>query len=189
MVDKTNLSELAHTLNDNHIKWGIGGSYLLKIYDLVDDPNDLDLWVDPIDIVRVREIFDQYDEIYTSIPLPPNLHYKIKYRNTEVDFVGCFSVKPNQRSFKYNISPTNIKMIQLDEIEVPCTYLEDWYIVYRLLKRDEKAEMIKKFFKKHSFELSHSAIDDSIEISNLPKYLTKEVYNIVNNINQLTFFE
>ena len=190
MVDKVVLKELVEVLNREHITWGIGGSYLLKIHDLIDNPNDLDLWVSQDDMIQLRNRFRNYQELKTNVPLPPELHYKILYNNVEVDFVACFKIRPNQYSFEYNISPNNIKMIKLpDGIEVPCTYLEDWYIVYKLLKRNEKARIIENFFMKNKLTLSNGVINESMDLSVLPKYIKREVNEFVNNVLQLSFFD
>lgn len=190
MVDKSILKELADTLNEHNLTWGIGGSYLLKLYDLIDNPNDLDLWVIQDNIVELRRIFSNYTEIKTNIPLPSHLHYKIMYKGLEVDFVACFMIKPNQYAFEYNISPSNIKTINLsNDVELPCTYLEDWYVVYKLLKREEKAQLIKDFFEKNKLTLSEKAIRESLNISILPKYISHDVYKLVDDIMQISFFD
>lgn len=192
MINKIIVKRITEELNTLGIVWGVGGSYLLNIYELIDNPNDLDLWVSPNDMENVRNYFFKCQEIKTDVPLPPELHYKILYDNLEVDFVACFRVKPNQYEFEYNINPQNIKLVKLrDGIELPCTYLEDWYIVYKLLKRDDKAKLIENFFNKNKLKFSADVIQsylysDSIK---LPKYITSNVQKLVQKATQLSFFD
>ena len=74
MIDFAILKELSEQLNHHNITWGIGGSCLLMLYNLYSEPNDLDLWVQPDDMLKVRELFAAYEEIQTDIPLPEELH-------------------------------------------------------------------------------------------------------------------
>lgn len=190
MLDKKIIKEVTEILNRSNVIWGVGGSYLLKIYDLIDDPKDLDLWVSTNDISKLRKIFSEYQEIKTEVPLPPELHYKILYKNLEVDFVACFIIKPNQYEFKYNIKPQNIRIVKLKNgIELPCTYLEDWYIVYKLLKRNDKAKIIEDFFYKNKMTFSDNVIQSYKNSDNikLPKYITENIQSIVSNAMQLSF--
>lgn len=192
MINKIIIKRITEELNTLGIVWGVGGSYLLNIYELIDNPNDLDLWVSPNDMETVRNYFFKYQEIETDVPLPPELHYKILYNNLEVDFVACFKVKPNKYEFEYNIKPQNIKLVKLrNGIELPCTYLEDWYIVYKLLKRDDKAKLIEDFFSKNKLEFSVDVIQSYLysESIKLPKYITSNVQKLVQRATQLSFFD
>ena len=188
-MNQNTVRDIAEKLNSLDITWGVGGSYLLMIYELIKEPNDLDLWISPNDMRKIRSYFSNYIEIPTEVLLPPELHYKILYRDIEVDFVACFKVKPNQYDFEYNINPNNIKKIKtISGIELPCTYLEDWYIVYKLLKRDDKANLIKQFFKKNKMSFFIDVIQNNINNKNsrLPRYITEDVNNLIYDMSQLS---
>ena len=102
-----------------------------------------------------EKIFNNYEQIKTDIYLPEEYHYKIKYYDVEVEFVACFIVKPN-KEFEYYIKPKFIKEYKLENgTTIPCTMLLDWYIIYRLLKRDDKADLIKKFFLNNNIEFNN----------------------------------
>lgn len=190
MIDLSVLKKLSKQLNEHNITWGIGGSCLLMLYDLYKEPNDLDLWVKPSDMAKVRELFGGYEEIQTDIPLPKELHFKMLFCGVEVDFVACFIVKPNQYQFEYNISPENIRMITIGDIQVPCTYLEDWFIIYRLLKKDDKAKIIQEYFNNQQIEFDEAAIDRVIqnrEIT-LPDRVKCDIRILQFEATQLSFF-
>lgn len=186
MINRDILKDLCEVLEQHQITWGIGGSCLLQLYGLYNNPQDLDLWVQPSDIGRLRGIFIDFPEMPTEIPIPKEFHYKINYRNLEVDFIACFITKPNQYQFTYNINPQNIRMLSLDDIQVPCTYLEDWYIIYRLLNKDDKANLIKRIFKYQQIDFDERAIEQAINSNqvSLPIRIKKDVLRLIDDATQ-----
>ena len=192
MINRTTLIRLSRVLDDNHIIWGVGGSYLLQLHGLYSNPNDLDIWVQPSDMPRIKELFSHFEKIDTSIQLPQEYHFKMMYYDTEVDFVSCFIVVPNKNRFEYYISSSNIKTIRLDDgVEVPCTYLEDWYIVYKLLNRDEKAKIIERVFTEKKEELSVDTINESLrdKKNRVQKRVVADAQNLIINSLQLSLFD
>lgn len=189
MIDLTILKDLSSQLNEHDVTWGIGGSCLLMLYNLYSAPNDLDLWVQPDDIAKVREIFAAYEEIPTDIPLPKELHFKMLFHNVEVDFVACFIIKPNQHQYRFDICPENIRMITIGDMQVPCTYLEDWFIIYHLLNRTGKAKLIQDYFTKHQVEFDESALMRAVQHKNvtLPSRLDQDIDLLVFGATQLSF--
>lgn len=189
MIDFAILKELSEQLNHHNITWGIGGSCLLMLYNLYSEPNDLDLWVQPDDMLKVRELFAAYEEIQTDIPLPEELHYKMIYRNVEVDFVACFIIKPNQHQYRFDICPENIRMISVGDMQIPCTCLEDWFIIYNLLNKSDKAKIIRDYFSEHQIEFDKSAIERAVQYKNvsLPSRLENDIHLLFINATQLSF--
>lgn len=58
MIYTNVLQSVAQELDSYKIVWGVGGSYLLALYNLYSNPNDLDLWVRAEDMPIVKKIFD-----------------------------------------------------------------------------------------------------------------------------------
>lgn len=187
MIDYSILKSLSEMLDNYHITWGIGGSCLLQLYNLYSDPNDLDLWVQPSDMPQIKKIFCDFEQLKSNLPLPEEHRYKIKYHNTEVDFIACFITKPNQHRFEYKIEPTNIKLIDYDGFKIPCTYLEDWYIIYRLLGRNQKADLIQNVFESKQIAINNTAIETAIcsKQVTLPLRIKKDVYDLVTAATQM----
>lgn len=184
MINQSTLDSILKILKDNQICCGIGGSYLLQVYHLCAEPKDVDFWVAPEDISKVRKIFSQYEEIEEKIQLPSEYHFKMQYDDIQVDFVACFIVQPNQNKFVYNIMPENVKLINVGDGRIlPCTSLEDWYIVYKLLRREDKAELIKKYIYQKNIEETNTSLQMSIDNENnkLPIKLTNDVKNFIWN--------
>lgn len=192
MINYNTFKKLAATLDENNIVWGIGGSFLLQLHGLYSNPNDLDIWVQTDDISKLKTIFSSFDEIESSIQLPPQYHFKMQYYDTEVDFISCFITIPNQKRFEYHILPTNIEYIEFEDgIKVPCTLLENWYIVYKLLNRKDKAQIIEDVFIQKKLELSIDAINESLNDSrnHMQKRVRTDVKKLVSQSQQYSLFD
>lgn len=189
MINYGTLNSLVDILKKNHIKCGIGGSYLLQIYQLCNNPSDVDFWVAPEDIHKVRNLFSHYQEIVERIQLPSKFHFKMRYFDIDVDFVACFIVKPNKNEYVYNIMPENIEIVDMEDgSKLPCTLLEDWYIVYKLLRREEKAKLIKKYIYQKDASRANERLELLIDNKDnrLPKRITKEVKDLIWHNMQLS---
>ena len=192
MINHATLTKLSEVLSSNKIVWGVGGSFLLQIYGLYANPNDIDIWVRPSDMARVKQLFKNYKEIETNINLPEEYHFKMNYYDLDVDFIACFIIKPNQNIFTYYISPKNIKTIKINEdLDIPCTYLEDWYIIYKLLKRESKAAIIESVFKDKKIQLSDRVLEASLKSAEnlMPKKLIKDTHDLILHSTQLSLFD
>jgi hypothetical protein len=181
MINRSTVIKLSEELSEHKIVWGIGGSCLLQIYNLNKDPVDLDLWAQPSSMQRIKELFKDYEKIKSDIPLPDEYHYKIKYHDIEVDFVSCFMYKPNQYHQELFIRPDHIKMVAIENgIEVPCTYLEDWFIIYSFLKRYDKADLIRSYFIENKIPFSEKVMRETL--SNESNKISRKTFKRVSDI-------
>lgn len=188
MINFQTLDSALKILKDNQIKCGVGGSFLLQLYDLCDEPKDVDFWVDPKDIQKVRCLFKECDEISERIQLPEQYHYKFRYMDIELDFVACFITRPNQHQYIYNIRPENIEIVTTrDGLVIPCTSLEDWYVVYKLLNKQEKASLIEKYIFKKDICKTNKRLNMFIkdEENKLPQRVTSDIKTFVWNNMQI----
>lgn len=176
MINQVTLNRLIQVLMNHNITCGVGGSYLLQLYGLYDDPDDVDFWILPEDIKKVKDLFNEYEEIKEKkIQLPAEYRFKMLYDDIKVDFVACFMVKPNKHQYVYNILPDNVKIVETEGgYRVPCTSLEDWYIVYKLLKKEKKAQLIEKYI---AVSFGNEILEKVLESGNniLPLNLTKNI--------------
>ena len=193
MINQDTLTLFIKAMKECDIVWGVGGSYLLEQYDLYNNPVDLDLWIQATDMPVVRKQFSHFEELFTDIPLPPEYHYKIQFYDMEVDFVACFIIKPNQNKYQYTINPDNIDLIRLSSgLQIPCLYLEDWYVIYKLLQRNDKANLIREAFKRRGIAFNEDAVNKSInskEDNKLPKWLLRDISDVSQEVNQLSLFD
>lgn len=194
MINNQVLDSLVKILKKNKVRCGIGGSFLLQLYNLYDDPQDIDFWVYPDDLSIVKEIFCDYPQIEEKLQLPEEYHLKICYEGVFVDFVACFIVQPNKNKYQYNLCPESIEWIDLDNgVEIPCTSLEDWYIVYKLLNRNNKADIIKSYLESKNriesdtyIKLNRALKDDN---NKLPQKMKKDIRAFEQERRQITIYD
>lgn len=185
-MNESTIYRLSKKLNESNITWGVGGSTLLEYYGLYTQPDDLDVWIHPKDIKKAKRLFKDFKHIKTNIYLPDKYHFKIQFLDIEVDFVACFMVKPNQHEFSFFISPNNLKYIKMQDGTIPLTFLEDWYIIYKLLKREDKSRIIEDYFKKNYSALSVNAIN--ISLNNQHNTIPIQAIKSIENLTQLSLF-
>lgn len=188
MIRQRILCSLIDTLDKEHITWGVGGSFLLSLHNLYDNPNDIDLWVELADLNKLKSLFHDFEELDNDIPMSDGYRFRIMYYDIEVDFVACFKTKPNQHIFKFLINPDNLQIVEHNGMSIPCTYLEDWYIIYRLIGKDDKAEIIKNVFESQRIQINYVAIEEAIynKQITLPLRIKDDVWNLIKISTQLS---
>ncbi len=146
--------DLAQVLNENHILWGIGGSYLLKSYGILEDVHDLDILVSEKDIDKTLEILDSIGERKT-IPIKNEYttrHFHVfSYKGLSLDIMSGFRIKHVDGVYEFILDNKAIVKREIRQgISIPYTSLEDWLIAYKLMKgRQEKVEMIESYLHTH----------------------------------------
>lgn len=142
--------DLAQVLNVNHILWGIGGSYLLKSYGILEDVHDLDILVSEKDIDRTLEILDSIGERKT-IPVKKEYltrHFHVfLYKGLSIDIMSGFRISHPDGVYEYILDDKAIVKREIRQgVSIPFTSLEDWLIAYKLMKgRQTKVEMIENY--------------------------------------------
>lgn len=168
------LAKIAKELNKEKILWAVGASLVLNNYGLIDNPNDIDILVDIKDIEKIdkilqtlgikksREKTDTYSTKY---------FYEYVIDGVDIDVMGGFIIKHVNGQYEYCFDNESITVIKnIDEIDIPLTSLEDWYIIYQLIPgREYKVNIIEKYLLKNGL--------NNINLLNraLDKNLTEEV--------------
>lgn len=148
---------LAKHLNENDVHWGIGGSYLLKSYGILEEVHDLDIIISDLDIVKAIKIMDQI-AIRTESPIKQE--YKTKnffvysYRGLSIDVMSNFRIAHEKGVYEFLFDDQSIVHSKnIDGIILPFTSLEDWLVAYKLmLGRSSKVQMIEDYLKTKGIE-------------------------------------
>ncbi len=148
---------LAKSLNSKNILWGIGGSYLLKSYDIVENVQDLDIIVAEKDILKALQVLDF---IADRKSIPVKEEYKTKYfyvysyRGLSIDVMSAFRIEHFDSIYEFVLDDLSIaKIRKMEGVYVPFTSLEDWLIAYKLMKgRESKVEMIENYLDSEGIE-------------------------------------
>ncbi|QVK20718.1 hypothetical protein KHQ82_10475 [Mycoplasmatota bacterium] len=135
------LGYIGQKLNDEKVNWGLGGSLLMKLYQLVDYANDIDLIVDINDVVKV-------DDILGSIGKKKKSKRKSIFSSEwfesyivngiDIDVIAGFKINHREGTYNYNFDKHSLsKIYMLNCVTIPLTSLEDWYVIYQILPNKE----------------------------------------------------
>jgi len=177
------LTIIGEQLNNKGITWGVGGSLLLSFYQIIDDPNDIDILVDENHANQLNEIIAPMGELKKVIHSDPfRTEYFTKYliNATDIDIMGGFAIQHSEGIYKLSLNKKSIVSYKkINEIDIPLCSLEDWYILYWLIPgKQEKAILIEDFFKMNG--VKHSSILEKALTQPLPLEVKDRVEKLLN---------
>lgn len=152
------LNMIAEQLNLAEITWALGGSNVLKKYGIVEDVSDIDIFVMEKDIERASKILAQLGTKLATTPtkkFETTYFYQYNIHHTQVDLICDFKIKYQDIVYTYVFDDQSI--VDYDQIagtNIYYTSLEDWYILYHLMERDdnEKIVNLEKHFMLHGIQ-------------------------------------
>lgn len=147
------LSYIGEKLNNGNIRWAVGASILLNQYGLVEQPNDIDIFVDERDIEEADKLLKRLGEkkkweLNTTYATKYFYEYEIK--GVDLDVMAGFAVKFSGGLFQFQFDEKSISEFRsINGVEIPFTALEDWYVLYQLIpNRQVKVQIIEEYLKK-----------------------------------------
>ncbi|MGG2026972.1 hypothetical protein AB1282_14830 [Gottfriedia sp. S16(2024)] len=140
-----NLMTITNQLKRKNIKYALGGSGLLYALGLVNYVNDWDITTDEFkkDIIGALSLF-KIEEI-TSGKFPFASDYKLTFieNNQEIEIIGNFSIHSS-------LGICNIPSVITSEWRgIAIGSAESWYVAYKLMNREEKANLLYNFLKEN----------------------------------------
>lgn len=151
------LGYIAEKFNDYKILWGVGASIVLNHYGLVNKPNDIDILIAEKDIKKVDEILCSLGnkELKQEVDT-----YSTKFfgeyivDGVEIDVMARFIINHNCGKYEFEFDTQSITLTKFDNnIKIPLTSLEDWYVIYQLMPgREYKVKMIEDYFLANGVE-------------------------------------
>ena len=175
------LSYIGKFFNDANIVWGVGASILLNQFGLADSPNDIDIHVAIKDIHKVDEILKS---IGTKKQKGKNDSYSTKYfyeyivNGIDIDVMAGLAINHTNGIFEYIFDESSIsQFILIDEISIPFTSLEDWFVLYQLIpNRDAKVKIIEDYLLLNGIQKPF-LLERSLN-GNLPLTITEKIYDL-----------
>lgn len=152
------LKAILNKLNDANITYAIGGSLLLYAHQLVDAFNDIDILVVKEDFVKVHAILTDMGK---EQPIKENDKYQTEcfktymVKDSKVDVMANLIIKHQSRMYNHCFDASSI--VEYKEIHTACAplmSLEDWYMIYLLIERDDKIHLLEDYFDQ--FGIQHS---------------------------------
>lgn len=154
------LSYIGENFNRHNIKWAVGGSILLNQFGLVDNPNDIDLFVDLNYIDKVDSILkdigikklNEKSKTYST-----KFFYEYIVNKVDVDVMAGFSINYDKGIFEYTFDNHSItKIVNINGIDIPFTSLEDWYVIYQIIpNREFKVKIIEEYLLNNGIKNSY----------------------------------
>ncbi|MFT4416281.1 nucleotidyltransferase domain-containing protein [Fredinandcohnia humi] len=145
------LSDIAKILHSEKLTWAVGGSFLLHHYNLIENPNDIDIIVDEKDAPLLNEMLSPLGtrkEAEKREPFHTVTFTKYKMNQTDFDIMGGFAIGHEEGIYKLVFTEESVvDSKNINGVEVPLCALEDWYVFYWLLpNKQEKAYLIENYF-------------------------------------------
>lgn len=144
------LSYIGEKLNEENILWGVGASILLNHYNLVNNPNDIDILVALEDIHKADKILKSLGNKKTR---EANDSYSTEYFNEyvingiDVDVMSGLTLNHEEGKYLQIFDEASIvDEMLVNDIKIPLTSLEDWYMIYQLIPgREFKVSLIENY--------------------------------------------
>ncbi len=146
------VSLIEEKLSNHNIIWGIGGSLLLKFYEIINKPNDIDILVNEAHTTKFNEIISSVGtqkESLRSDPFRTANFSKYKIKGIDIDVMAGFAIQHDKGIYKLDLQAESITANRkVHGIDIPLCSLEDWYVLYWLIpNKQDKALLIENYFK------------------------------------------
>lgn len=177
---------IADKLNNEKVRWMIGSSVLLYFHGIVDSPNDIDIVIDEKDITKVKAIFDKIgveQKNEKKYPYITEYFYTYIVRDTSVDIMCNFGVAHKRGDYRLKIDEEAIvEYRKINDIILPLSSLEDWYVLYQLMPgRENKVDMIKKYLVRNG--VNHYELFERALMEFLPESVISNINRLLDNKN------
>lgn len=181
------LGKIFKIINKEKVLWCVGGSFLLLQYNLVDEARDIDILVNEDDALRLHNLLLPLGEYTYSPPNKPYLtkhffHHRID--DVEVDIIGGFKIKHTCGIYNFHLDDDSISTYKyIDNMKVPLSTLEDWYVLYQLIpNREDKVKLIREHFWKVGIEKPQ--ILQKALSKKLPNIIRSEIEELISKISK-----
>ena len=176
------LVNIGKKFNDEQIIWGVGGSIMLNHYGLAENPRDIDLVIALEDVERAEAILSKLGKKLNRIP---DSLYKTDYfleyviHGADVDIMAGLNIIHETGIYNFPFDAQSVtKVMYMNGVRIPLTSLEDWYVIYQLLRnREAKVEKIEKYLL--SSRSIHADLLERSLTCNLPKHVKHRVETLL----------
>lgn len=129
----------------NGIACRFGGSTLLKHHGIVQETNDLDVFVEPDQFEKLDKVLSRVGEKKDTEPHPlymTTYFGEYTFDGTDMDVMASFRMKCTDGIYTHPyIEPNG-----------PWMHLEEWIVLYTVIGRAEKVEMLAAYFQTHELD-------------------------------------
>ncbi|MCD8519542.1 MAG: hypothetical protein LRY24_01415 [Erysipelotrichaceae bacterium] len=153
------IKEWFSILNQRQIRYGMGGSWMLKEYGLPTEPKDIDLFIHSDDINKCLDLIEPYQIHQVNVPDSPfktTFFATLQIESMSIDIMGGFAYLHDQGLYKAIFDDHSIvSEVIVDDVHIPLMSLEEWYVLYIVMGRQKQCELIENHWKHHGMDHSH----------------------------------
>lgn len=149
------LKKIARRFHSANITWALGASMLLYFKKITTDFHDIDLMIVDDDVDAVRTILSEMGELQ---PPNPNARYQTKtfmefvIDSVDVDVMAGFCILHDGKCYDCSLKEEQIvEWLSLDGESIPLQSPRLWHRYYKLMGREDKAEMIENALSSGQF--------------------------------------
>ena len=161
------ISKISKLFNDNNVVWALGASLVLKHYGLTSTANDIDILVSKETLDHAVTCLDKLgkgDQIPMDDFYKTDIIYNYLIDGVEVDLICGFKVL-KENLFVYDFDKHNITSVDSTSGEdVYYTSLEEWLLLYDVLGRESKVELIKSYIETNGLN-NKKLLDELLRIN------------------------
>jgi hypothetical protein len=147
---------LLKILNDHSILYGVGGSWMLKQMGCDVNPQDMDIFVHEKDIQKAFELLSNLATLQPKIPSGPyqtQYFYRFELNGETMDVMSLFSYTHEEGTYHAIFDEESIvRHVIIDELSIPLMSMEEWFVMYHVMKRIDKIKLIDDYWKTHSLQ-------------------------------------
>ena len=135
------LEEIARLFNHADVKWAVGGSLLLYFYDILKEPNDIDIIIDPNDKKTVFKILQNIGEEQITREVSnykTGIFGKFDVKGIEVDIIGDFYIKVNNGYYLHPFRFEALEVIKKNGVKIYLDSVENWSNTYKAMGDPKK---------------------------------------------------
>lgn len=146
------LAKIAHVLNQNGITWAVGASLLLWFKGIVPHFNDLDIMVEEADALKAKAALCTLGQLQPGNSDPAKYKtrhfYEFVINGVDVDMMAGFVIVNGGKAYECPLLEEDIcEKVPVNGETVPLQSLTNWERYYRLMGREQKADLVKAYLQ------------------------------------------
>jgi hypothetical protein len=145
------LSELAKCLNENNVKWALGGSMMLYFRKITSHANDLDIMINVEQKEVVKDLFlnlGKMHESQESTVFQSQVFLEFDIDGVEIDVIGGFVINVDGNAQCYPLENKEYDQITVDNETVFLDDISAWYTYYKAMNKDIRVQEINTYLSK-----------------------------------------
>ena len=180
-VVKEVLKRIAQCFADEHIIYGLGGSCVLVAYDILEDMRDIDIVVALEDIERARYILESMAVLKCSgknCLVENEYSYVYELDGVEVELMSNIHIRHDEGLYTLPFSQKRVTYrMCIDDLMIPVMSLEDWYVFYQLIGKQERVDQIEGWFLENG--ITHGRYLINAIQANIPRQLKVDIVKTI----------